>query len=276
MRSIIILSFVAFILISCDEPIHLDLDQTPSQIVIEGLVTNKPGYQRVKITRSVDFYGTGKTPRVTDAVVMVKDDLGETVTFFHNPNNHADSAGIYIPITPFTGQIGRIYTLTVNVDGEVFEATDELFSVAPMDSLNYQVNEDEEEDPNEEGKIYELLMYMREPQDQENFYLFKFYRNDSLTYYSETDIYTSDDELLAEELEGVPSPVYYGLNDTSMVEIYSVSRVGYVYYGDLSTILNTDGGMFGPIPASPRTNLSNGALGFFQVSAVNSIGIKIE
>jgi hypothetical protein len=119
MRSIIILSFVAFILISCDEPIHLDLDQTPSQIVIEGLVTNKPGYQRVKITRSVDFYGTGKTPRVTDAVVMVKDDLGETVTFFHNPNNHADSAGIYIPITPFTGQIGRIYTLTVNVDGEV-------------------------------------------------------------------------------------------------------------------------------------------------------------
>jgi hypothetical protein len=276
MRSIIILSFVAFILISCDEPIHLDLDQTPSQIVIEGLVTNKPGYQRVKITRSVDFYGTGKTPRVTDAVVTVKDDLGETVTFFHNPNNHADSAGIYIPITPFTGQIGRIYTLTVNVDGEVFEATDELFSVAPMDSLNYQVNEDEEEDPNEEGKIYELLMYMREPQDQENFYLFKFYRNDSLTYYSETDIYTSDDELLAEELEGVPSPVYYGLNDTSMVEIYSVSRVGYVYYGDLSTILNTDGGMFGPIPASPRTNLSNGALGFFQVSAVNSIGIKIE
>jgi hypothetical protein len=276
MRSIIILSFVAFILISCDEPIHLELDQTPSKIVIEGLVTNRPGYQHVKITRSVDFYSTGKTPRVTDAVVTVKDDLGETVNFLHNPNNHADSAGIYIPVTSFTGKIGRTYTLTVNIDDQVFEATDELFSVAPMDSLNYQVNEDEVDDPNEEGKIYELLMYMREPQDQENFYLFKFYRNDSLTYYSETDVYTSDDELLAEELEGVPSPVYYGLNDTSMVEIYSVSRVGYVYYTDLSTILNTDGGMFGPIPASPRTNLSNGALGFFQVSAVNSIGIKIE
>jgi hypothetical protein len=277
MRYLAILFFISLTLVSCDEPIHLDLDQTPSFIVIDGQVTNRPGMQRIKITRTVDFYATGNTPRITNAVVSVKDDLGEVITFAHNPNGHADSAGFYMPITPFIGQIGRTYTLTVNVEGETYEATDKLVSVIPMDSLNYQVNEDELEDPKKEGKVYELLLYAREPQDEDNFYLFKFYRNDSLTYYDETDIYYSDDELLAEKIDGVPSPAMYGKNDRAKVEIYSMSRFGFVYYNDLSTILNNDGGgMFGPVPASPRTNLSNGALGFFQVSAVNSIETKIE
>jgi hypothetical protein len=34
--------------------------------------------------------------------------------------------------------------------------------------------------------------------------------------------------------------------------------------------------MFGPIPASPRTNLSNNALGLFQVSSVGISTTKIE
>lgn len=277
MRLTIIFIFAVFTLMSCEEGIQLDLDQTQPKVVIEALVTNKPGYQRVKVTRSVDFYGTGQTPRITNAVITVKDDLGNVFPFVHNPNNHADSSGIYIPQTAFVGEIGRSYTLAVNVDNELFEAQDKLVSVIPMDSLKYQINEDEEEDPEKEGKIYELLMFAREPQDEKNFYLFHFYRNDSLTFDSETDIYYTDDEFLAEKIDGVASPIYYGKGDIGRVEIFSLSREGYVYYNDLSSILNNDGGgMFGPIPSSPRTNLSNGALGFFQVSAVSTSEVKIE
>lgn len=277
MRPIIITIFAVLALMSCDEPIHLDLDQTQPKIVIEGLLTNKPGYQRVKVTKSVDFYGTGQTPRITNASVRVVDDLGHIFLFAHNPNDHPDSAGFYVPQTPFVGEIGRTYKLTVNVDEQLFEAQDKLLSVIPMDSLKYQVSEDEEEDPEREGRIYELLMFAREPQDEKNFYLFHFYRNDSLIFDSETDVYYTDDEFLAEEIDGVASPIYYEIGDVGRVEIFSLSRIGYVYYNDLSTILNNDGGgMFGPIPSSPRTNLSNGALGFFQVSAVNTSEIKIE
>ncbi|MBT1697465.1 DUF4249 family protein [Fulvivirgaceae bacterium PWU4] len=277
MRYFIITIFAALTLMGCDEPIQLDIDQTPEHIVIEGLVTDIPGRQSVKITRSVGFYDKGKTPRITDALVTVKDDLGEVVTFVHNPRNHADSAGIYIPQSKFTGKVGRTYTLTVDADGQRYEATDLLASVIVMDSLKYQIDEDQEEDPEDEGKIYELLMFAKEPQNQLNWYLFKFYRNDSLTYFNDTDIYYTDDEFLAENISGAESPVYYGKNDVAKVEVYSLSRVGYVFYNDLSTLLNNDGGgMFGPLPSSPRTNLSNGALGFFQVSSVNTSTIKIE
>ena len=87
--------------------------------------------------------------------------------------------------------------------------------------------------------------------------------------YNPTDIYFSDDIVLAEKIDGVPSPVYYGPNDTARIEVYSLTRNGFIFYNDLTTVLSNDGGgMFGPIPAPPRSNLSNGALGFFQVSAV--------
>jgi hypothetical protein len=277
MRHYIAIPLFAIALFSCEETTQLDLRQTPSKIVIEGLVTNQPGYQTVKITRSTDFYGSGKTPRVQDASVRVTDDAGLEFNFIHNPRNHPDSAGIYIPEAAFTGEPGKVYTLHITVDGESYEASDKLLSVASIDSLKFQINENEKDDPKEEGKIYELLVYAREPQDEENFYLFKYYRNDTLIFHNPSDVYYSDDELLAEKIDGVSSPVYYAPNDKARLEFYSLTRNGYVYYNDLSTILNNDGGgMFGPIPSSPRTNLSNGALGFFQVSAVQVKETYIE
>jgi hypothetical protein len=271
MKKNILLAATVLVLFSCDEAIQLDFQQVPPRIVIEGLVTDRPGYQFVKISKSVDFYTSGKTPRVTDAAVRVTDDLGNEYRFVHNPRNHADSMGIYLPEDPFTGAIGRTYTLRVQAGEALYEATDKLVSITPMDSLSYRLNEDEADDPKEEGKVYELLLYAREPQDETNFYLFKFFRNDSLKYYDETDIYLSDDKFLAEDLNGVTSPVYYGIRDTARMEAFSITRVGFVYYNDLFNLLNNDaGGMFGSVPVTPRTNLSNGALGFFQVSAVSS------
>jgi hypothetical protein len=277
MRSFIIMSLLAIVVFSCEETTKLDLRQTPSRIVIEGLVTDKPGRQSVTVSRSTDFYGSGQTPRVDNASVKVFDDSGTEFVFTHNPRNHPDSVGIYIPEATFTGEIGKTYTLRVEVDGELYDATDKLTSVIPIDSLQFRINEDERDDPKETGKFHEILMFAREPQDEENYYLFKFYRNDSLKVYNPTDVYFTEDDLLAEKIDGVPSPVYYGPEDKARLEMYSLSRKGYVFYYDLSTILNNDGGgMFGSIPAAPRTNLSNDALGFFQVSAVAEKETHIE
>ena len=184
--------------------------------------------------------------------------------------------GVYLPEIAFAGVAGRTYTLHVTADGALYEASDALVSVIPVDSLSVRINENQQEDPKEPGKVYEVLLYAREPQDQENYYLFKYYRNDSLIVYNDTDIYYSDDALLGEKIDGVPSPVFFGKDDSARLEVYSLTRKGYVYYNDLSLILTNDGGgMFGPIPASPRSNLTNGALGFFQVSAVREKAILI-
>ena len=267
---------LCFLLSSCEETINLNLKDHAGQVVIEGLVSTIPGKQYVKVTQSTGFYDQGQSPRVTNAIVLVQDDLGNVHSFQHNPRQHVDSAGYYIPMDGLTGQVGRTYSLTVTAGEKIYTAQDRLFNIIAIDSLKTRVNSTEEKEPQTVGKFTEVLLYAHENPNEVNYYLFKFYRNDSLKYYYDTDIYYSDDKYIAENIDGIASPVFYGRNDLARVEMYSISQQAYTFYSDLSLLMNSDGGLFSQPPARPRNNLSNGAWGFFQASAISSFEIKIE
>jgi Domain of unknown function (DUF4249) len=276
--SVLALFCMTTLLVSCQETIILDLDQTNSSVVIEGLITNEVGKHYVKISKSSGFYETGATERITNAVVKLSNDRGEEVMLAHNPSGEKKFDGFYFTNPAFKGETGRTYKLSVKIGSQMYEAQDELLAVTKIDSLTYGINDSEEEDPDTEGRIYEALLFTKEPKETKDYYLFKFYRNDTLTYSQETDVYVANDEGIGEKIAGFPSPVYYSLKDTATVEMYSISRNAFLFYNDLLNLLNGDGGMFSPPPANPRTNWSNGALGFFQTSAVSreTIIIKIE
>ncbi len=275
MNKILITLAVPFLLWSCDVPIQLDLNQSESKVVIEGLVTDQPGRQYVKISRSVDFYDSGQV-RVTNAIVTVTDDLNQVFLFVHNPENKDERTGYYVPVVDFVGQIGRTYTLTVNIDEETYNASDKLFSVSPLDKVDFRINEEEKRDPEIRGRFYETLIFTKEPPDTKDFYLFKLYRNDSIKYGNANDIYFSDDEYLSDNIDGFALPVFYAPGDIAKVEAYSISRSCYVFYSDMQKLLNNDGGLFGSPPANCRNNIDNGALGFFQASAMNIKEVVIE
>lgn len=260
----------------CEETVLLDLDQTPERVVIQGQVTDVPGYQFVRVTKSADFYTKGSTKRVSNAVVIVTDNTGEKTTFSHNPRGHADSTGYYVPATGFVGKVGRTYTLSVQLDGQTYTGADILNRVTKLDALDSRPNDFDQRNPPSNGKDYELLIYAKEPQDTKDYYLIKYYRNDSLVYQNKTDVYIFDDYGVGEDIAGVPSSVHYAVGDKAVVEMYSLTRDAYLYYSDLVNILNSDGGMFSPPPANPRTNISGGALGLFQVSAKTSIGTVVK
>lgn len=251
-------------LFACEETIVLDLDQAPTKVVIEGLLTNRAEDQFVQVTRTVDFYSTALPEKVTNAIVKVTTSDGVEIPY------KQFSPGFYIPQNAFSGVVGKRYKLTVVVDGITYTSEDELLRVAPVDSVGYRPVEEPTKDQIASGKNNELLLYFQEPKDTDDFYMFKFFRNDSLTYNDLNDIYIVSDEVLAESILGFPSPVTYAEGDTARMEMMSITRNGYLYYSDLTNLLFSDGGLFGPVPANPRTNLSNGALGFFQVSAITT------
>jgi hypothetical protein len=276
MKNIVFVFFIVAFFSACDEPYRLDNNQVEPKIIIEGQVTNRPGRQYVKVTRSGGFYETGETPRIVSAVVAVSDDAGNNYNFVHNPGGRVDSAGFYLPQPPFSGEIGRTYRLSVTIDDEQYEAEDKMFNITNIDSLSYQINEDEKDDPKDWGRFYEVLLFAKEPQETKDYYLFKFFRNDSLKVYGETDIYFADDETLGENINGVASPIYFTPGDVGRVEMYGISRTAFVFYSDLQRLLNNDGGLFSQPPADSRTNLTNGALGFFQASSMNVSSIEIK
>lgn len=272
---IYLLGLTFLMVLACEEPVRLDTNLIESQLVVEGLITNSE-LNYVRLTRSRDFYSSGQAEGVTDAEVTVSDNTGNTRRYVHNPDNVAGWEGVYLPEVAYTPEVGLTYTMNAEVDGVNYTAQETLLPVTEIDSLVVTLNEEEMEDPDDEGRFYEVLFYAKEPQDRVDHYLFKFYRNGELLKDAEEDIYVGEDEYIGEEIDDLPIAGYYALDDIVTVEMYSITREAFVYYSDLLNLINNDGGMFSPPPANPRNNISGGALGYFQVSAIESETIIIK
>jgi len=274
MKKIVYIIFVLTIFISCDEDIELDTILQDERVVIDALLTNESKNHFVKVTRTIDFNANGRTPRVDNATVMITDDLGNVYNYVHNPGGDPDSAGIYLSENVFPGIIGVTYTLEVIADGVLYSANEIMNPVTPIDSLTFRLHPDVDPADRGIGDVYKVLLYTQEPQETEDYYLFEFYKNDTLQNDDE-EFYVADDFALAESIMGLEAPFNYSYQDTVRVDMLSLSRRGYLFYFDLANVINNDGGMFSPAPANPRTNISNGGLGLFQVSAVSTETIII-
>ena len=259
--------WIPFLLLlwSCEETIEIDLDQAEPLVVIEGVITNEFRQQQIKITKTNPFTTTGSTPRVSGASVVVEDSEGTIFEF------EESEPGIYLSKSSFAGEVGYSYTMRVEVEGKLYTASDELRGVPAIDSLTIQIDEEEMEDPEDEGRFYEVLIFVKEPQETEDFYLIKFFRNGVVENEDGLFVWVFDDVALGPEIDNLPAPVYYALDDTARIEMYSLSRTAYRYYLDLSSNINNDGGMFSSPPANVSTNIEGGAIGIFQVSGI-SIG----
>ncbi len=258
---------------ACEEVIEIDITQAPPQLVIDGVLTNEDTVHRVRISRTGNFQGnTGEI--VSDAIVEVRDNFGNIFNYTHNPEGVDSLDGYYYSDQQFAGEISGIYELRVNVDNESYTARDTLRPITTIDSLSIEVNPFAQNDPESDGEIYQVLLYADEPQETDDFYYFKFYRDSVIV--SGNNVFVFDDKLLGSSLNGLPSPVLYKEGEFASVEIYSLTREQFVYYTDLGNILNSDGGFFSPPPANPRSNISGGALGLFQVSGITRGSILIE
>ena len=267
--------FLSIILLGCEEPYTIEQQQVDTMVVIEGLVTNETKQHLVKISTTTDFYAVGATPSVSNAEVRVEDSEGNIFQYDEDP----DLPGHYFS-EAFSGVEDRTYRLTVTIQDQQYIAEETLYSVTPIDSLSYFLDEDEREylednDDNSE-RYYQVQFYTKEPPETEDYYLFKFYRDNVLMNGEGEDVYYSDDEFLQENIEGVSFNDWYRLGEMASMEMYSISREAYLFYSDVDLTLNNDGGLFSPLPTNPRTNMSNGAMGYFQVSAMVSDSIAIQ
>ena len=205
MKYIFSIFVIVLLFTACEETVIIDSQQVDPVIVVEGVITDVNQFHYVRVSRTVDFYDTVANAPVTDALVFVEDDRSNFIGYTHNPSGNPAFEGYYISNQQFAGQVGVEYQVSVTVGNDIYLGKDVLAPVTDIDSLSVIINPEEFDDPEEEGYFYEVLFYAQEPQDRKDFYLFKFYRNDSLLRDDPTDIYFSDDDLLAEEINGIPT-----------------------------------------------------------------------
>jgi hypothetical protein len=184
--------------------------------------------------------------------------------------------------TKLKGTPGHTYSLTIRWQNKEYHAESYMPPVPAIDSVQFNFTK------GEIGKTdFNIpLLFFKEPQNERNYYLFITPGNSRVWPYS-----ILSDEYLKSYVNGLDvckgvAPDYWmnaypyvwdgKLGYDYFIEMHSLTKEAYEYYKALIQQFRTDGGGYSPSPASPPTNLDNGALGFFRASAVNRVDFKRE
>jgi hypothetical protein len=242
---------------SCEKVIDLELNTSSSQIVIQGNIYDQGGPYTVKITKSVNFDESNDYPAVSGAMVVISDNAGNSDTLTEA------SSGIYTT-TVLQGAPGRTYTLKVETDGQTYTASSTMPDAVEIDSIytEHSIFRNEEQvtidfsDPANIDNYYRLIKFINNIQ-QDQFYVIsdKLYQGKEISYSIMSQY--NDNKLKA--------------GDEVTIWLESVDKYVYEYF-------RTEGseGWQSASPANPTSNISNGALGYFNACSVRTISIIVE
>lgn len=253
MKQYIILSVIlvfAFILqTSCEKVIDLDLNSEDPKYVIEGIVNKDSLVHTVRITRTLNFDEPNNFPTVDNATVTISDNLGNST------NLSLVSPGVY-QTTNYIGVEGRIYTITVNVDGKTFTSSSTMPNQVPIDSLTVQ------EFSFGAQSAYFLVANRMDPAGEKNYYRFNLFE-DGEKY---DGIYLQNDQF-ADGVE-ILEPIFGGFyvpGDTAVLEMMCIDETTFKYFYTLSV---NSGGTSGAVPANPDSNFGKQCLGYFSAQTI--------
>ena len=247
------------------DPVFFELEELEDKVVIEGLVVNGPGPNRVRVSRPLPLGDARSSEPMSGAEVVLEESTGiaETLTEVE--------AGVFETQRVF-GVPGRTYGLTVTVDGEMYRGTSTMPEVVFLDSLRVRP----------EGGWFSVHCYFRDRPGEEDYHWLRVYEEGRL---SEESLYQgthSDGDTIAWEVKDK-----FDEGDRISVEFFTLERAAFEYITSIRVISDdysaSDPGDFDPeMPAfvpvmmhNPKTNLSNGALGFFFAVAVRVYELTI-
>lgn len=291
---------LAFLLTSCVEDYNLDISSTDQHVVVEGLITNNPSQNYVqnyvRLTYSVagllsgslgSLYNEKVTPE-NNAIVTISDDLGneekltlapEFIVYTDTINNNIRrdtfsndqyQKGFYY-LTNLKALPGHTYYLKISLKNKEYHSQCFMPPLPKIDSISFDVAVS---DVDKYDYHYIPRIYFQDPADETNYYLFK-------TGESKTSVWgysiLNDKLINGNYINGLD--IFHGQTNEYWMSAYprqgdyytffiqSLTKEGYDYYNMLIQEFNTDGGTYKPTPASPKSNIDNGALGFFRASS---------
>jgi hypothetical protein len=257
--NILLLFICSSALYSCQKVINVDLNTADPRIVVEAFLSDKPGPYFVKLTQTVNFNQANVFPAVTGAVVKLSDDAGNSETLTES------APGIYQTAT-ITGIPGRTYTLDITANSKSYSATAKMPLPVPIDSLNLQ-----------KGFFREaknVHVFFTDPAGVENWYRFvEIINNKALTQINITEDILRDGRHI-DAMIFTPEEDSLIAGDSVTVLFQSIDEASYDYFRTLMPL--TEGGDPGAAPANPKTNFSNGALGYFSVYAERRKSIIVQ
>jgi len=245
MKKYFIISFVSVIAFTaCTKIINVDLNNAPSQLVIEGIITNSSSAQ-VSITQSVTFSSSNNFPAVSGATVKVTDNLNNNFILTEKtPGVYANNLLIGVP--------GRTYNLSIISNGINYTATSTMPQQVNLDTLLL--------DQIPFGNKYITIVQPQytDPVGFGHYYDFVETINNTVN----PKVFCWDDRFSSGGISTRPlieadSTIKSG--DTLKVEMRCIDKNVFAYFTSLSDLQQNS-----TTPANPPSNISGGSLGYFS------------
>lgn len=243
----------------CTRVVELDLPEGPRRLVVEGRlelrVGDQLGDQVIHLTTTDAFTNTTAPPPATGAVVRVTDDAGQTFSFAEltsSPGRYATTG--LVPL------VGARYTLTLDFEGDRYQASHQLLAVAPIDSL-YFVYEEEGLAQGDSG--FRATIDYTDPVGSGNFYLWELIVDGKQRIAADPGLRFR--AIGEDRFYDGGQVVGYQPYDEEVVEPgqivtvrqIALSEAAYRYYFALFEQTTGTGGPFSVPPASVRGNITN-------------------
>lgn len=252
-----ILAAVAiFTLTACTKEIDLDLQNESNKVVIEATIREGAGPHTVHITRSVDFAAANDFPGVTNAVVTLSDDQGNSELLSPSGDGSYTSSSLL-------GVQQRAYHLSVQVDGTTYAADCAMPLAVTLDTLMV--------DSFPVFGVYTraIVPVYHDPAGVANYYRFIVRVNGEKLdgIHVDSDRFTDGNHVL--------QPLFVDgleLESGDVVEVTMQSIAPKVYDYFFSMAQNVDNAA---APADPTSNIQGGALGYFSVHTLSTKSIVV-
>lgn len=301
LKTIFVCIATGLLLASCEEVIHPDLREADPVLVIDAWINDKAEDQVIRLSLSQPYLSDEVPPGVSGATVTVNYD-GGSLDFMEDGND----PGVYrwtadeATRDAVFGETGRSYTLTVMVNGQMFEAVSRINRTVAIDSITFELDDS----PFYPENSYIAQFWATEPQGTGDTYWIRSYKNgiplgkpseiniaydagfspggsfDGITFIPPIRQVNPND---VDEDDMPVSP--YQPGDSLYVEIHSITYESFTFLSQVIVQTDRPGG-FGELFATPLANVSSNiirvtsgplkAVGFFNVSAVEGLGKKLE
>ncbi len=245
---------------ACTQVIDVDINSSDPQTVIEANLNTTGEPATVKLTQSINFDESNFFPAVSNALVVISDDLGQRDTLLES------SAGLYTS-SQIQAQSGRTYTLEVLAAGKTYLSSITIPALISFDSLVATKMDGGGFGPGGggEGDQYEVLVGYQDPAESGNYYRFVEYVNGVPS----GDNFVYDDRLnngLAIQTRLMKPGRRLRSGDVLTIEMQCIAPSVYDYFDSFGNLFG--GPQASSTPANPYTNIEGATLGYFNACTV--------
>jgi hypothetical protein len=257
-------------LTSCTERIDVELDDSFTRLVVYGAITTDTTRHYIELSTTSSYYYNEAPPPVTGASLEISDDLGITESLTEvEPGKYATS-----PL--FFALPGRTYTLRMELAQAIngyssYIASSSVNPIYPIDSIGLVF----QPDWGEKGFYEVTCFYLDRPTT--DFYMFNIFKNGVMLTDSIRERFVTDDAFYNGNytngigvgyLDQSKESEVLKAGDTVTFQGCNITEEYYNFIVTLQTETGYQNPMFSGPPANVKSNISNGAVGFFAAYGV--------